>query len=183
MSPWSWKAMSWTFADEDLIRSRNLSSMHLPIPTPHHAVPDQKPTQSPRPRSRLQPALTWRLESVIVGFDFEKREIPREIIWTHPRTGSRWRNHVGRCQDELRQVNPLHPESKGGETKLLRRGKQGTRNLFDCVGRGEHTAWRILPQFTERRRGILEPPFCRRANAVFESNRNRMARSARFLRR
>ena len=107
MSPWSWKAMSWTFVDEDLIRSRHLSSMHLPIPTPHHAVPDQKPTRSPRPRSRLQPALTWRLESVIVGFDFEKREIPREIIWTHPRTGSRWRNHVGRCQDELRQVIPL----------------------------------------------------------------------------
>ena len=26
------------------------------------------------------------------------------------------------------------------ETKLLRREKQGTRNLFGCVGRGEHTA-------------------------------------------
>ena len=69
---------------------------------------------------------------------------------------------------------------KGGETKLLRRRKPGTRNLFDCVGQGEHTAWIILSQSTERRRGILETPFCRRANAVFESDRNRMARSTRF---
>ena len=108
MSRWLWKAMLWTFVWEDQIRSRNLnSSMHLPIPTPRHAVPDQRPTRSPRPRSRLQPALTWRLESVIAGFDFEKREIHRDIIWTHPRTGSRWRNRVGKCQDELRQVNPL----------------------------------------------------------------------------
>ena len=28
--------------------SRNLSSMHLPVPTPHHTVPDQKPTRNPR---------------------------------------------------------------------------------------------------------------------------------------
>ena len=49
---------------EGQIRSQNLSSRHLPIPTPHHAVPDQKPTRSPR-RSRLQPTLTWRLESMI----------------------------------------------------------------------------------------------------------------------
>ena len=39
--------------------------------------------------------------------DFEKREIPRDSIWTHPRTGSRWRNRAGKYQDELRQVNPL----------------------------------------------------------------------------
>ena len=57
MSQWLWKAMSWTFAWEDQIRSRNLSSMHLPTPTPHHAEPDQKPTRSPRPRPRLQLAL------------------------------------------------------------------------------------------------------------------------------
>ena len=62
---------------EDQIRSRNLSSMHLPILTPRHAVPDQNPTRSPRPRSRLQPARTW-LESVI----------PRDIICTHPRIDS-----------------------------------------------------------------------------------------------
>ena len=94
--------------EEDQIRSRNLSSTHLPIPTPHHAVPDQKPTRSPRPRSRLQPALTWRLEPVIAGFHFEKREpIPRDTIWTHPRTGSGWWNRVGKRQDEPRPVNPL----------------------------------------------------------------------------
>ena len=69
--------------------------------------------------------------------------------------------------------------SKGGETKLPRK-KPGTRNIFDCVGWGEHTAWRILLQSTEGRRGILETSFCRRANAVFERNRNRMARSTRF---
>ena len=57
--------------------------------------------------SSRQPVLTWRLESVIAGFDFEKREIPRDIIWTHPPTGSRWRNCVGKCQDEPRPVNPL----------------------------------------------------------------------------
>ena len=38
---------------------------------------------------------------------------------------------------DQRRKNDEHPEGKGGETKLLRRGKQGTRNLFDCVGRGE----------------------------------------------
>ena len=37
----------------------------------------------------------------------EEREIPRDTIWTHPRTASRWRNRVGKYQDELRQVNPL----------------------------------------------------------------------------
>ena len=45
------------------------TSTYLLIPTPHHAVPDQKPTWSPR--SRLQPALTWRLEPAIAGSDFE----------------------------------------------------------------------------------------------------------------
>ena len=101
MSQRLWKAMSWTFAWEDLIRSRNLSSMQLQIPTPHHAVPDQKPTRSPRSRSRLQLAVTWRLESVIAEFDFEKKEI------LHPRTGSRWRNRVGKRQNEPKPVNPL----------------------------------------------------------------------------
>ena len=79
-----------------------------------------------------------------------------------------------------KRKNDEHPEGKGEETKLLRRGKQGTRNLFDWVGRDEHATWKILAQSTERRRGILEPPFCRRANAFFESNRNRMVRSTRF---
>ena len=48
--------------------------MHLQIPTRHHTVTDQKPTRSPRPRSRLQPSRTWRLESVIAEFDFEMEE-------------------------------------------------------------------------------------------------------------
>ena len=81
---------------------------------------------------------------------------------------------------DQRSKNDEHPEAKGGETKLLRRRRPGRRNLFDCVGRGKHVAWIILPQSTERRRGILETPFCPGANAVFESNRNRMARSTRF---
>ena len=89
------------------------------------------------------------------------------------------RDRHGRWMPIRGERNDEHPESKG-ETKLLRRGKQAIRNLFDSDGRGKPTAWIILPQSTERRRGILEPPFCRRANAVFESNRNRMARSARF---
>ena len=50
---------------------------------------------------------------------------------------------------DQRRKNDEHPEGKGGETKLLRRGKQGTRNLFDCVGRGEPTAWIILSQSTD----------------------------------
>ena len=37
----------------------------------------------------------------------EEREIPRDIIWTYPRTASRWRNRVGKCRDEPRQVDPL----------------------------------------------------------------------------
>ena len=37
----------------------------------------------------------------------EERESPRDTIWTHPRTASRWRNRVGKYQDELRQVNLL----------------------------------------------------------------------------
>ena len=41
-----------------------------------------------------------RLEPVITGFDFEKRgPTPRDTIWTHPRTGSRWWNSVGKRQD------------------------------------------------------------------------------------
>ena len=63
---------------------------------------------------------------------------------------------------DQRRKNDEHPECKGGG-KLLCRGKQGRRNLFDCVGRGKPMAWRILFQSTERRRGILETPFCRRA--------------------
>ena len=214
--------------------------MHLPIPTPHHAVPDQKPTRSPRPKPRLQQALTWRLESVIAGYDFEKREIHRDIIWTYPRmeeprgkmprrvetsesavpfhssegssseiqqtstaaasgnpTGKRLylstteggppgnnkmtmqRDRHGRWMPTKGERTMNTQKSKGRETKILRR-KPATWNLFDCVGRGEDTAWRILPQSTERRCGILETPFCRRANAIFESNRNRMARSTRF---
>ena len=87
-NPWLWRATLWTVAWEDQIRSRNRSSMHLQIPTPHHTVPDQKPTRSPRPRLRLQPARTWRLEPVIAEFDFEKKEIPRDIIWTYPQIES-----------------------------------------------------------------------------------------------
>ena len=81
--------------------------MQLQIPTPHHTVTDQKPTWSPRPRSRLQPARTWRLESVITEFDFEKKEIPRDITWTYLRIESGRRDRVGRCRDERRRVNPL----------------------------------------------------------------------------
>ena len=51
-------------------------------------APPHSDTRSPRQRSRLQPARTWRLESVIAEFDFEKREIPRDIIWTYPRIES-----------------------------------------------------------------------------------------------
>ena len=66
---------------EDQIRSRNRSSMHLQIPTLHHTVTDQKPTRSPRPKSRLQ--------SVIAEYDFEReRETPRDNIWTYPRIES-----------------------------------------------------------------------------------------------
>ena len=82
------RTMNPTFAWEDQIRNRNRSSMHLQVPTLHHAVPDQKLTRSPRPRSRLQLARTWRLESMIAEFDFEKGEITRDIIWTYPRIES-----------------------------------------------------------------------------------------------
>ena len=58
---------------------------------------------------------------------------------------------------DQRRKNNEHPESEGRETKLLRRGKQGTRNISDRVGRGEPAAWRIIPQSKERRRGILGP--------------------------
>ena len=96
----SWKAMSWTFAWEDQIRSRNLSSMHVPIPTPHHAVPDQKPTRSPRPRYRLPPAPTRRLEPVIAGFDFERERFPETPPGRVLGPGvDRW--------NRVRQVNPL----------------------------------------------------------------------------
>ena len=43
-----------------------------------------------------------------------------------------------------RGKNDEHQEGKGGETKLLRRGQQGTRNLFDHVSRGESPTLRIL---------------------------------------
>ena len=49
---------------------------------------DQKLTRSSRPRSRLQPARTWRLESMIGEFEFEKREIPRDIIGMYHRIES-----------------------------------------------------------------------------------------------
>ena len=73
--------------------------------------------------------------------------------------------------------NDDHWKNEGGKTKLLRRGKQGTRNLFNRVSRGESSKGIILFQSMERRRGIVEPPFCRGTKAVFESNRNRVARS------
>ena len=53
----------------------------------------------PRPRSRLQPARTWRLESVIAEFDFEKRERERppettsgRILESRVDGGSTWEN-------------------------------------------------------------------------------------------
>ena len=68
---------------------------------------------------------------------------------------------------DKRRKSDEHPEGQGGETKLPCRRKQGTRNLSDCVWRDEPTAWRILVQSTESRRGV-------------ESNRNRMPWSTRF---
>ena len=55
--------------------------------------------------------------STLAGTDTETRVSDRrarfreerdllDIIWTYPRTESRWRNRVGKCRDELRQVNP-----------------------------------------------------------------------------
>ena len=239
MSRWSRKVMSWTFAWTDQIRSRNLSSMYLPIPRIRHAVPDQKPTRSPKPRPRLQRALIGRLESANAGFDFEKREpILRGTIWTPSDRESMEepRGKMPRRAETSESVVPFHSSEasststaaasgnptgerlyvsmieegpSGGYIMTMQRDRQGrwiptkgerTMNnqeareergsfyvgeskefgtFFECVGRGERAAWRILSS-TERRRGILETPFCRRANAIFECNRNRMARSTRF---
>ena len=93
---WSCKAMSWTYSWEGQIRSRSLSSVN-----------SNAPSHSSRLKLRLQPALTWKLESMIAGFDFEEREIHRDTIWTQSRTANRWRNRVGIYHDELRQVNLL----------------------------------------------------------------------------
>ena len=74
---WEWVAVH--SPDHGCTRSRdeaeqsNSACVHLQIRTPHHAVPDQKPTRSPKPKPRLHPALTWSLESVIAGHDFERR--------------------------------------------------------------------------------------------------------------
>ena len=81
--------------------------------------------------------------------------------------------------------------TKGERTMNIQKAREERRNFY-VGGSQEHGTFSIasakasplrgefLPQSTERRRGILEPPFCRRANAVFEGNRNRMARSTRF---
>ena len=86
--------------DEPIIAEGDVTDVrlgrpHLQIPTPHHTVPDQKPTRSPRPMSRLQPARTWRLESVIAEYDFEKR--PPEtssgrILGSRVDGGTAWEN-------------------------------------------------------------------------------------------
>ena len=64
---------------------------------PSHTVTDQKPTRSPRPRSRLQRSRTWRLESVISEYDFEKRKRPPEttsgrILGSRVDGGTAWEN-------------------------------------------------------------------------------------------
>ena len=81
--------------------------------------------------------------------------------------------------------------TKGERTMNIQKAREVRRNYY-VGGCQEHGTFsiasaeastlhgEILSQSTERRRGILEPPFCRRTNAVFESNRNRMARSTRF---
>ena len=75
-----------------------------------HTVPDRKLTQSPRPRSRLQPALIWGLEPMSAEFDFEKRAlIPRDSVWTHLQSMSRRWNREGKCQDEQRPVDQRGP--------------------------------------------------------------------------
>ena len=96
--------MSWTFAWENQIRSRNLkSSMHLPIPTPHHTVPGQKPEAE---------------ASTSAGTDMETGVGDRRVRFRGERDSPRhhldvssdrelMEKRVGKCRDELRQVNPL----------------------------------------------------------------------------
>ena len=66
-------------------------------------------SRSARSETHAEPeaALTWKLELMIAGFDFEKREPIHRDPWTLTRTRRRWWNCVGKYQDELRQVNLL----------------------------------------------------------------------------
>ena len=159
------------------------------IPTPHHAVPDQKPTRSPRPRSRLQPAPTWRLEPVIAGFDFEKREpIPRDTIWTHPRTGSRWWNRVGKIPrraetseavvpfhsseaspSELQQVSTTSAsDNPTGERLYVSVTEEGPSGDYKMtMHRDRHGRW--MPTKRERTMNIQKAREKRRSFSVGES--------------
>ena len=131
------------------------------------------PSQSSRSETHAEPEAE---ASTSAGTDMETGvgdQRDRHGRWM-PIRGERTMN-IQKAREERRSFHV-----GGGETKLPRRRKQGRWNLFDCVGQGKHAARIILSQPTERRRGILEPPFCLRTNAVFESNRNRMARSTRF---
>ena len=70
-----------TFAWEDQIRSRK-SSMHLQIPTPHHAVPDQKPTRSPEAEVSTSADTDMEI-GVNRRVRFRDKRDSVDIIWTH----------------------------------------------------------------------------------------------------
>ena len=88
------RTTSWTFAWEDQIRSRNLSSTHLPIPTPHHAEPDQKPHVEPEAEV-----------STSIGTDMETGASDRRVRVREEGTDSP-RRHVDAPPDRESMVEP-----------------------------------------------------------------------------
>ena len=95
-----------------------------------------------------------------------------------PHSSFAWSRRVIRSF-QLKILQYRHTRNCGQERMMTIEKAREARRNFHVGERMEHGTFSIASA-EERRRGIVEPSFCREANAVFESNRNRKARSARF---
>ena len=97
--------MSWTFAWEGQIRSWDLKgALNLPIKTPHHKVPDQKPTRN------------LRLEaSTSAGTDMETGVNDRRVRFQEEKDSSR--HHLDASSDRESMEEPRRKIARRAETR------------------------------------------------------------------
>ena len=133
-SQWLWRAMSWTFAWEDQIRSRNQSSMHLQIPAFHQTVTDQKPMRNPRPRHHLDVSSERELTEEPRGKMPRRAETSESVVPFHSSEAS---------SSELQQTSTAAAsDNPTGERLYLSRTEEGPSGDHKMtMQRDRHGRW------------------------------------------